>query len=373
MEENNMVNQLKPFLNIGPGQIIKREMEALNWNQEDLAQILEMSPKSINHILSNKQSITVDTATLLGKAFKNSPDFWLNLEKNYRLRLKSEGEKEKDTELKAEIRKYMPMLEMRKKLWIKFDNTTVSQKKAYCKFWELETPDFSVYESDDLQLCARQAKDDEIYTKYYTQTWLKKAQIEAAKIEVPAFNKNKLDKMLKQIIGYAGCDNNIENFINELNAIGVKFIILSHLEKTYLDGAAFMSGKNPTVVFTGRHKGVDSFWWTITHELSHVLLHLQNDNNCFIDNLDNPVYNEMEIEADQLTANLLKKDEIIQAVNRSQHFTEQKLLDISNKLLLHPAIVLGILQFEKKVTYRTRLNKYKTPVSDLLPKRYFKG
>ncbi len=368
-----MVNHLKPFLNIGPGHIIKREMEALNWNQEDLADILEMSPKSINHILNNKQSITIETATLLGKAFKTSPDFWLNLEKNYRLRLRPDEKKDKETELKAEIRKHMPMLEMRKKEWIDFDSTTESQEKAYCKFWEQEKPDLSVYENNNFKYCARQTKEDEIFTNSYTQTWLKKAQTEAAKIKAPPFYKSKLNNTLNKTTNYINTDSQIKPFLNELNSIGVKFFILSHLEKTYLDGASFISGKNPVVVLTGRHKGVDSFWWTILHELSHVLLHLENKNTCFVDNLDSPVGDKIEIEADEYTANLLKRDEIIQAVDNDKYFTEQKLLRIARTVQVHPAIVLGILQFEKKVTYRTKLNKYKTPIVDLIPKEYFKG
>lgn len=373
MEGNNMANQLKPFLNIGPGHIIKREMEALNWNQEDLAQILEMSPKSINQILNNKQGITVDTATLLGKAFKTSPDFWLNLEKNYRLRLRTEGQKEKETELKAKIRKHMPMLEMRKKGWIDFDNSTDSQEKAFCKFWEQEKPDFSMYENNTLKFCARQAKENEIFTNFYTQTWLKKAQTEAAKIEVPVFDKNKLIEMLHTISNYANKANHVEKFIQDLNSVGVKFFILSHLEKTYLDGAAFMSGDNPVVVFTGRHKGIDSFWWTMLHELAHVLLHLHKTNTYFLDNLDALLDNKMEVEADEYASKLLKRDEIILSMNRVHYLTEQKLLSIAHTTKLHPAIVLGILQFENKATYRTKLNTYKADVADLISKGYFKG
>jgi HTH-type transcriptional regulator/antitoxin HigA len=72
-------------------------MEALNWSQEDLSDIIGMSSKSISQMINNKQSITVETAILLAKAFDSSPEFWLNLEQNYRLRLKEETEKEKET------------------------------------------------------------------------------------------------------------------------------------------------------------------------------------------------------------------------------------------------------------------------------------
>lgn len=83
-----MDKQIKPFINIGPGEIIKLEMKELNWTQKDLAEILNLSLKTINQIIKNKQPITIDTAFLLSQVFHSSPEFWLNLDKNFRLRQK---------------------------------------------------------------------------------------------------------------------------------------------------------------------------------------------------------------------------------------------------------------------------------------------
>ena len=83
-----MITDLKPFINISPGQILKREMNSLNWRIEDLAEKSGISRKKINDIIKNKQSIDVGTAKLLGKAFNLSKEFWLNLEQNYLMREK---------------------------------------------------------------------------------------------------------------------------------------------------------------------------------------------------------------------------------------------------------------------------------------------
>lgn len=85
----------KPFLNIGPGEFIKEELEVRNWRQEDLAEILGISLKSVNKLIMNKQSVTIETALLLSKAFGQSPQHWMNLDTNYRLRLQSEDSKER--------------------------------------------------------------------------------------------------------------------------------------------------------------------------------------------------------------------------------------------------------------------------------------
>ena len=88
-----MVNKYAPLLNIGLGEFIKEELETRNWRQEDLADILGISLKSVNKLIMNKQAITIETAKLLSKAFGQSPQYWINLETNYRLRLHHEKDR----------------------------------------------------------------------------------------------------------------------------------------------------------------------------------------------------------------------------------------------------------------------------------------
>lgn len=110
-----MAKEIKPFINIGPGDIIQRNLKHLNWTNKDLAEIIDMSEKSISLMINNKQSITIDTAVLLGKAFNTSAKFWLNLEQNYKLREKDLLKAKEDVEIRAKLRTYMPFLEMKKK------------------------------------------------------------------------------------------------------------------------------------------------------------------------------------------------------------------------------------------------------------------
>jgi HTH-type transcriptional regulator/antitoxin HigA len=50
-----------------------------------------------------------------------------------------------------------------------------------------------------------------------------------------------------------------------LNNAGVVFFVLPHLQKTYLDGAAFFVDHTPVIVYTGRYKRIDIFWFTVAH------------------------------------------------------------------------------------------------------------
>jgi len=43
-----MPKKYKPFINTGPGDIIKDNLEALNWTQSDLARVMDMNPKNVS-------------------------------------------------------------------------------------------------------------------------------------------------------------------------------------------------------------------------------------------------------------------------------------------------------------------------------------
>ena len=270
----------------------------------------------------------------------------------------------------------MPLSLMKKKGWLSFDRSVDSQIKAYQEFWDQQKIDFSVYQENPVKFCMRQAKENPLYTRYYTQTWIKKAEKEALLIKSTSYQEKVLKNLLKRIPDFTNMEDGISLFIKELENCGIKFMVLSHLEKTYLDGAAFWQKENPVIVLTARYKNNDSFWWTIAHEIVHALLHIRTENDCFIDdNLDKDAGdNEKELEADRMVSEILKVREIKKLAEPFQrYFTEIHLLEISNKLNIHPGVVLGILQFSKMVTYKTKLNSYKLIIDKNILEKYMRG
>jgi addiction module HigA family antidote len=55
-------------------------------SQYRLAKAIGKSASAISDIVHDKRSITPEMATLIGKALGTSPEFWLNLERTYRLK-----------------------------------------------------------------------------------------------------------------------------------------------------------------------------------------------------------------------------------------------------------------------------------------------
>jgi addiction module HigA family antidote len=72
---------------IHPGEILADELEEIGVTPTELARQLAVPPNRITQIIQGKRSITGDTALRLGHWFGTSPEFWLNLQKSYELRL----------------------------------------------------------------------------------------------------------------------------------------------------------------------------------------------------------------------------------------------------------------------------------------------
>jgi addiction module HigA family antidote len=72
---------------IHPGEHVAEQLEALGMSAAELARNLKVPTNRITEILNGRRAITGDTALRLGHFFGTSPEFWLNLQKIFELRL----------------------------------------------------------------------------------------------------------------------------------------------------------------------------------------------------------------------------------------------------------------------------------------------
>ena len=69
-----------------PGGIMRRHyIEPLSMTVSGLAGVLGVSRKTLSEIVNEHASITPDMALRLSKAFKTTPELWLNMQRNYDL------------------------------------------------------------------------------------------------------------------------------------------------------------------------------------------------------------------------------------------------------------------------------------------------
>jgi len=72
---------------IHPGEIIADELTELEITPTELSRQISVPPNRIWQIIQGKRAITGDKALRLGQWFQTSPQFWLNLQSAYDLRV----------------------------------------------------------------------------------------------------------------------------------------------------------------------------------------------------------------------------------------------------------------------------------------------
>jgi addiction module HigA family antidote len=81
----------KKLAPVHPGEILAEEfLKPLALTEYRLAKGLRVPARRINEIVHGKRAITADTALRLGRFFRNSPRFWLNLQSAYDLEVQAD-------------------------------------------------------------------------------------------------------------------------------------------------------------------------------------------------------------------------------------------------------------------------------------------
>jgi antitoxin HigA-1 len=76
------------FAPVTPGEMLRQEFLAeVRLSQNQLAKALGISPNRIAEIVANRRRITADTALRLSLYFGNSPEFWMNLQTHYDVKM----------------------------------------------------------------------------------------------------------------------------------------------------------------------------------------------------------------------------------------------------------------------------------------------
>ena len=140
-----------------------------------------------------------------------------------------------------------------------------------------------------------------------------------------------------------------------LGVNGIPLVIVEHLPRTYLDGAALRLGDGrPVVALTLRYDRLDNFWFCLLHELAHVGRHMDNnDGHAFVDDLtlrslDQGRQDPREAQADEWAEEALLPRTTWETSPVQEHPTPMAVLDLAQTLHVHPAIVAGRVRYERR-------------------------
>jgi len=341
-------NRLTPARNIPPGAIIKDELDARDWTQDDLARIMGRPVQVISEIVSGKKQITPETALGLAAAFGTSAEMWLNMEATYRLCIAQQRSVNDVVERRSRIYSVVPVKELVKRGWIPEATDVEDVDQLECFVTEFLGAS-SLDDVSDFALAARRTPTKELDSRG-VRAWMCRVEQLAMGQEVGAFDRSRLKETIVDVLSFSVEPGHIREVPRILSDLGIHFVVVPHLQKTFLDGAVFAGKGNPIVALTLRYDRLDNLWFTLTHELAHLVLGHSGNRP---EDLDTSAGNDPEEqEADQLAAEWLVPAKLLEAfVDRIKpYFSRSAIESFAGSIGRHPAIVLGRLQHDGHVS-----------------------
>lgn len=298
----------------------------------------------------------------------------MNLETNYRLWSAGTGDK-KDIGRKSRLYSLAPISELVRRGWVDASKSVDELERKLCAFLQVNSLDEASKLVAHASLRHSEERGHEIGAQI---AWLKRVEHLARLQDVGDFSLQALKKALPELLNDAEKAENVACVPQFLRDLGVHFVLVPHLPKTYLDGAAFYMDGRPVVALTLRYDRVDAFWFTLAHELAHIVL---RHKGVHLDTLYKREENasEMEVEqvqegervgAEEKAANHAACDwlvnlEAFEAFIEESYsiFSEETIASFAEARKVHPGVVLGQLQHRGLVGY----NQYRSMLAKVKP------
>ena len=365
-----LTKELIPAIVPAPGELLADELEARGWTQRDFAQIVAMPYQAVNEIVNAKKEITPQTALKFAEAFGTSPELWLGLEQDYRLFLARARRSTPDSTVTRRSRLYelAPVGEMQKRGWLRTASDLDKLEREVCAFLGLnsvaDTPRF-----EGANFRQSSAWTAETATQI---AWLKRVEQLARAQHLPVFNHKKLEAAIPKILELTSTLEGVLEIPKVLQKLGIHFVIVPCLPHCYVDGAAFYLEDRPVVALSLRHAQLDRFWFTLLHEIAHILRKhpgvicdlLYGDAKVNVPDTKLAVY-EDEANADARAWLLPKAKVKLFAARIAPYFSRVAVEEFAARVNRHPSIVVGRLQKEYELGWN-KLTALQPKVRDLL-------
>ncbi|MDO8635927.1 MAG: ImmA/IrrE family metallo-endopeptidase [Dehalococcoidia bacterium] len=330
-------SQRYKFVPPNPVEAIKFRMEQQNLTPRDLIPYMGSRSK-VSEVLAGKRPLTISMIRALHSG--------LRIPANVLIQEKDENE-EKDL---IDWDRF-PIKQMIEWGWI-----TVPERHDSLRTEEMLRPLFPI--SDFLHpqviLCrtSRHIRSARAMDEYALMAWSARVlSLDSKKPVVAQYKPGILTlEFLHRVARLSKSETGPLLAIDFLREHGISIVVERHLPHMYLDGAAIIVDKlKPVIGLTLRYDRIDNYWFTLMHELAHLALHLDSENNIYFDDLEFEAEDDpRENEANKLAGEALIPLEAWRKSPASRLRSPVAAEHLANQLQIHPAIVAGRMQHEFK-------------------------
>jgi HTH-type transcriptional regulator/antitoxin HigA len=339
--------ELYSDLPLPPGEYLEEVIEDLGITKQELAKRMNRPAPKLSAIFKGNKVITPDTAIQLEKVVGVPAHVWMGLEAEYRLALARRHQQEELNRLRQESHlvkrfRYADLV----KLGIVSKRTKPTEKVMEIQRFFGVASLTTVLKLRRYQAAFRAGKPGR--SPEAVASWLRIGELQAQGLRCAPFEKRRITRSLERIRAMTLMTP--EGFQEELQQLmadsGVALVLCPHLPGTYANGATFWFSRYKAVVMmTLRYKWADVFWFSLFHELGHILLHNRQAVILEGDNAD-PRKKVQEQEADKFAADTLIPPKPYGAFVKARRFFAEDIKRFARQIGISEGIVVGRLQKE---------------------------
>jgi HTH-type transcriptional regulator / antitoxin HigA len=335
-----------------PGEMVVEYLEFHGWSQRDLARRTGLTPKTISEICNAKAPITPQTALAFERAFQRPAHMWLNIQRLFDEAEARQREFSKSHDWSHWVQNF-PLKEMRR---LRFSLPAGrSDADVLLSFFGVSSPESwtSVWNASAVsyrQTRVFKAREESI------AAWVRETEIVSRGLDVAEFDERKLLASLDELRLLSR--KRVDEIMDPVQAIcaraGVAVVWVPGLPNTGISGVArWVTEKRALIGLTLRYKTDDQLWFTLFHEIGHILLHrnrhsfvLDNAAKDLSDRVVDPEMQRCEDEANRFSAETLVPPAALGNFIRKNILTNESIHDFAEEIGVGPGIVVGRLQFE---------------------------
>lgn len=344
------MNKVVSIEAVMPGEVIQEELDARGWTHDDLAEVMGRTRQHVRNILKGKTAVGPESAVELGQAFGTSPELWINLQTSYEL--SKAAMDDRAIAKRADLYAKAPVREMKKRNWIPDTSDVVQLESSVLKFMHIASWD----DIPKLQFAARKSTTYSMHT-YAQVVWGYRALQLGSCLTAAKYEDSNFEGAVSELRKLIPNPEDIRKVPALLASFGIRLVVIEHLQKTRIDGAAmWLDNNSPIVALSLRFGRIDNFWFNLFHEMVHIKYrHIPvvdvglNDSSP-----DDENGGEDEQIANSESANYLIPSEKMESfiMRHKPLFYQAKVIQFANARGVHPGIVVGQLHHRKAIDYR---------------------
>jgi len=341
--------QVQSNLPVPPGEYLHEVLDEMGMSQAELSRRIGRPIQMINEIIKGEKAITPETAIQLAQVLVVPAHVWTGLEMEYEL-TKAKIQYEQDLAKEESAAQRFPFRELIKDGWVKSVRKMSAKVEELRRFYGVSSLTRLEY-VDRLEPAFRKSSAFQSIPGALA-AWIRAGELRARTRQTPAFDKNKLQSALSDIRRLSRSEPSVfvPRIQDILSSCGVAFVFQRHFKETYVQGATFwLTSDKVAVLLSNRGKCADIFFFSLFHELGHVLLHGKRD--VFVREVDGDS-NPLEKEADAFARDQLISRNALARFREQcsdKYFSAEAIEDFAVGIGVSADIIIGRLQREDLV------------------------